>query len=81
MISPVARLQVRLGIIPVYEPRSDFAPRLNVYPDAWDHIPVRQYTLIDRNPAGIEWEPMAPYLEQQQRVDDHLSEVDGLEDE
>jgi len=54
MISPVARLQIRLGILPVFEPRGDFAPSTE-YPDAWDYIPVRQYSGPDLEPTGVQW--------------------------
>jgi hypothetical protein len=61
MISPIARLQVKLGILPVYNKAADTTPPLDEWPPGWDFVPVTEHASIDKSVTGIKWEPREKY--------------------
>ena len=55
MISPISRLQVRLGAMPAFDPARDAVPPTDDWPDSWDSVPRVQRADLNKQKTGIEW--------------------------
>lgn len=49
------RLQVHLGLKPVYDNTEDWDAPLDQWPESWDKVPVTKNASIDKSVTGIEW--------------------------